>query len=71
METSHLRQFCYLSKEAKDLLIQTMEELNFSARAHDKVLKVARTISDLEGSKDIQPQHIAEAIGYRTLDRMK
>lgn len=70
METSNLRDFCVLSKEAKEILYQAMERLKFSARAHDKIIKVARTISDLAGSADILPQHIAEAIGYRTLDRM-
>jgi len=69
MESSHLRNFCTLSKEAKNILIQAMEELKFSARAHDKILKVARTISDLAGSESIEACHIAEAVGYRSLDR--
>jgi len=69
METSHLRQFCALSKEVKNILLGVMEKLKFSARAHDKILKVARTISDLAGSEDILPEHISEAVGYRSLDR--
>jgi len=69
METAHLRNFCPLSKKAKTILIAAMEELKFSARAHDKILKVARTISDLAGAPEIQPEHIAEAVGYRSLDR--
>jgi magnesium chelatase family protein len=69
MESSHLRNFCTLSKEAKGILIKAMEELKFSARAHDKILKVARTIADLAGSESIEAEHIAEAVGYRSLDR--
>ena len=69
MESSHLRNFCVLSKEAKEILIRAMEELKFSARAHDKILKVARSIADLAGSDNIEAEHIAEAVGYRSLDR--
>ncbi len=70
MESAHLHNFCALSREAKGVLIAAMEELKFSARAHDKILKVARTISDLAGSESIEAEHIAEAVGYRSLDRM-
>jgi len=69
MESSHLRHFCPLSKDAKEILYRAMEELKFSARAHDKILKVARTISDLAVSETIEAEHIAEAVGYRSLDR--
>jgi magnesium chelatase family protein len=69
MESSHLHNFCALSKPAKAVLIAAMEELKFSARAHDKILKVARTIADLAGSESIEADHIAEAVGYRSLDR--
>ena len=51
------------------LLEQAMNELNFSARAHDRILKVARTLADLDGEPDLKQQHLLEAIQYRTLDR--
>jgi magnesium chelatase family protein len=62
-------KFCALMPEAMALLKAAMEELGLSARAHDKVLRVARPIADLEGHDDIKPQHIAEEAGYRSLDR--
>lgn len=61
---------CRLDSEAADLLRMAMTELNFSARAYDRILKVARTIADMEGSADIRSPHVSEAIQYRTLDRM-
>jgi magnesium chelatase family protein len=63
------RQFCRLDQECQTLLKASMDELGLSARAHDKVLRVARTIADLDTSDPIQPTHLNEAINYRILDR--
>ncbi len=64
-----IREHCKLSDECEGLLRQAMTQLGLSARAHDKILRVARTIADLDQSEVIQPQHITEAIHYRRLDR--
>ncbi|MGY8660167.1 MAG: YifB family Mg chelatase-like AAA ATPase [Verrucomicrobiales bacterium] len=64
-----MRQHCVVSEECSMLLEQAMEQLNFSARAHDRILKVARTIADLAGAEDLGPDHVLEAIQYRSLDR--
>jgi len=69
MSSRKVRQFCRLDSAGELLLKQAMNELGLSARAHDKVLKIARTIADLEAAEAIQPHHIAEAIQYRRLDR--
>jgi magnesium chelatase family protein len=69
MTSRQLRKHCTLDEEGKNLLRNAMDELGLSARAHDRILRVARTIADLDGSKDIQPPHVVEAIGYRSLDR--
>ena len=69
MSSRQMRKFCALDEEGKGLLKQAMEELGLSARAHDRILRVARTIADLEGGADIGPAHLIEAIGYRSLDR--
>jgi len=63
------RQFCRLDKEGNTLLRASMTELGLSARAHDKILRVARTIADLDTSETIEPMHLNEAINYRMLDR--
>ena len=69
MSSQQVRKFCALSTDAENLLRMAMDNLNLSARAHDRILKTARTIADLADSEDIAPDHIAEAIQYRTLDR--
>jgi len=69
MHVKQLRDHCALSETSKTLLKTAMDRLNLSARAYDRILKVARTIADLSNEKDILPDHIAEAIQYRSLDR--
>ena len=69
MNSAMLRRFSPLDKACSELLERAMTHLNLSARAYDRIIKVARTIADLEGAADIAPQHISEAIGYRSLDR--
>jgi magnesium chelatase family protein len=69
MTTRQLRRHCVLDEAGKALLKTAMEELGLSARAHDRILRVARTIADLDGAADIRPEHVTEAISYRSLDR--
>ncbi len=69
MTASEVRRFCQLEESASRLLRNAMNQLGLSARAHDKILRVARTIADLENSPHIQAPHLAEAINYRILDR--
>ena len=69
MKTQDVRKFCNLKNESKDLLKQAFDKLGFTARAHDRIIKVARTIADLDAKEQIDIQHLAEAIQYRSLDR--
>ncbi len=69
MNSAMIKEFCPLSAQCSALLGKAMDKLSLSARAYDRIIKVARTIADLDASADIQPQHIAEAINYRSLDR--
>ena len=69
MHVKQIREHCALNEDSKLLLKTAMDRLNLSARAYDRILKVARTIADLSNEKDIIPDHIAEAIQYRSLDR--
>lgn len=69
MSPSQIRKFCKLQSDAESLLKTAMEEMGLSARAHDKILRISRTIADLEASDIIASHHLSEAINYRTLDR--
>jgi len=69
MRSREIQKFCQLGTEAQTVLKMAMTELNFSARAYDRIIKVSRTIADLEGLDSIQAHHMQEAIQYRTLDR--
>ena len=69
MESKLLQQYAVPDTQGLQLLRNAMSRLNLSARAYDRILKVARTIADLEGASSIKPHHLAEAIGYRNLDR--
>lgn len=69
MGPAEIRKHCRLNAETRELLENAIVQLGFSARAYDRILKVSRTIADLAGSADILPDHVSEAVQYRTLDR--
>lgn len=69
MTPRQIRKYCKLDAEGEALLKHAMEQMGLSARAHDKILRVSRTIADLEGCANITAGHLSEAINYRTLDR--
>jgi magnesium chelatase family protein len=69
MSPRQIRKYCRLNTDAENLLKTAMEEMGLSARAHDRILRVARTIADLDAADTIRSEHLSEAINYRTLDR--
>lgn len=69
MTSADIKKYCKLDKASIDLLKESFEKLNLSARAYNRILKVARTVADLDGSENITVKHIAESLQYRTLDR--
>jgi magnesium chelatase family protein len=69
MTSKLIRKFCQLDDAGMTLIKTAMEKLGLSARAYDRILKVSRTIADLEGAANIKAEHLAEAIQYRSLDR--
>ncbi len=69
MSAKTIKKYCVLDNQAEELLHQAMTELNISARGYNKILKVGRTIADLDQSEDVRMEHISEAVQYRNLDR--
>ena len=69
MSSRMVRQYCAIDSAGQQILKNAMDRLGLSARAYDRILKVARTIADLDGSPNIELGHLSEAINYRSLDR--
>ena len=69
MQAKEIRKYCKVDEQGQELLKMAITKLGLSARAYDRILKVARTIADLNGEKNILPEYISEAIQYRSLDR--
>ena len=69
MTEKQIRKYCPIDEESHRLMEMAIEKLGLSARAMNRILKVSRTIADLEGKENIEPAHVAEAIQYRNLDR--
>lgn len=69
LSAAQIEQYCKIDEQGQNILRQAFNSLNLSARAYNKILKVARTIADLDFAQNILPQHIAEAVQYRNLDR--
>jgi magnesium chelatase family protein len=69
MNSAMVKKYCKLNADCERVLQNAFEKLKLTARAHDRILKVARTIADLEGSENIELNHLVEAINYRSLDR--
>jgi magnesium chelatase family protein len=69
MNSRQIKQFCKIDSESSMLLEKAMDKFGLSARAHARILKIGRTIADLEGSSNMAAPHVAEALQYRTLDR--
>ena len=68
MSASHIEKYCVLGEAESNMLKNAFEKLGLSARAYNRILKVARTIADLEGKENIEKKHLSEAIQYRSMD---
>ena len=71
MNSRQVKQYCQLDEASSNVLKAAFDRFNMSARGYTRILKVARTIADLEGSENISPAHVAEAINYRNIDKIQ